>query len=375
MTSDGSRLPTLPLVDARAGGLVSFALTHHEAARALRDACVSFFPRPLRGGLPLLDRLARRWLRSCRSPYVPEIASIAERLGFSGIWFLNGSYQWGCTALAREEQGAAWLARTLDWPFAGLGRHAAIVEQAGPAGCYLSVTWPGYVGVLSAMAPGRFAACVNQAPLRRRTRRAALRMVDMAANALATWTAVRHIPPDHLLRAAFETCRSFEEAKVLLEQTPVARPVIYVLVGCRAEERCVIERVEEAHETRSGEIAAANDWQEPRPGWEARIAARHFFRLSFAEAAENSRARALSLAQWRGSLAGNGFEWLAPPVLNPYTRLALVMCPAEGRLGVVGCEPAAGEDLPSPATQPSVLHRPPNRKPTGPDPRFATAVS
>ena len=79
-------------------------------------------------------------------------------LGFPGTWLLNCSYQWACTSLAREEDGVPWLARTLDWPFPGLGRYADVVRLEGPAGEYFSVTWPGYAGVLTATAPSRFAA-------------------------------------------------------------------------------------------------------------------------------------------------------------------------------------------------------------------------
>jgi len=60
--------------------------------------------------------------------------------------------------LAREEEGAPWLARTLDWPFPGLGRLADVVRSEASAGEYFSVTWPGYAGALTAMAPGRFGA-------------------------------------------------------------------------------------------------------------------------------------------------------------------------------------------------------------------------
>jgi len=56
-----------------------------------------------------------------------------------------------------------------------------------------------------------------------------------------------HLPPDHLLRNVFETCKTFREARQRLETTPVARPVIYTLVGCERGERCVIERTEEAY--------------------------------------------------------------------------------------------------------------------------------
>ena len=116
----------------------------------------------------------------CRArsrPMSREIEGIATALGFSGVWFLNGSYQWGCTTMARDEDGVPWLVRTLDWPFPGLGRHVEIAHKWGEAGEFYSVTWPGYVGALTAMAPGRFAASINQAPLWRRTRHPWLRPV------------------------------------------------------------------------------------------------------------------------------------------------------------------------------------------------------
>jgi hypothetical protein len=364
-------LPAIPIVDARAAGAARFTPERRAQARALRDECLAFFPRGTAAALPLLDALARAWLRRSRSPYVGEIAAAAAALDLSGIWFLNGSYQWGCTALAREEDGVPWLARTLDWPFPGLGRHVEIAHRQGGAGDYFDVGWPGYAGTLSAMAPGRFAACLNQAPMLRRTARPWLRGLDLALNAANTWTRVRHMPPDHLLRLAFETCGSFAEARALLERTPVARPAIFVLCGCRPRERCVIERTEEGAAIHEGETAAANDWCAPRAGWEARMAARHFFKQSSAAASENSRARRTALAEWDGALAQDGFGWLAPPVLNPYTRLALVFCPAQGLLRAAGFEPAAGEDLPQAATQVRMLAAPPADAPAGRNVRSA----
>ena len=216
---------------------------------ALRDECVAWLPRAGRTMLPAIDAITRRWLQRSASPYVGEIATIATTLGYSGIWFLNGCYEWGCTALACEQDGAPWLARTLDWPFPGLGRYLEVARMQGPAGDFDNVGWPGYVGALTASAPGRFAAAINQAPLRRRTRHPWLRPYDMALNAARTWR-IRFIPPDHLLRNVFETCASYGEARHRLETTPIARPVIYSLVGCEAGERCVIERTEEGFSTR-----------------------------------------------------------------------------------------------------------------------------
>jgi hypothetical protein len=343
-------LPAVPVVDVREGGPLHHARHSATTARALRDACLGFFPRAALPLVPALDRLAQRWLARSRSPYVPEIAEIAATLDFSGVWVLNASYQWGCTALACERDGSPWLMRTLDWPFTGLGRHTEVAHMRGEHGEFFSVTWPGYVGVLTAMAPRRFAASVNQAPMWRRTRHPWLRPYDFTVNALGVWTCSDCVPPDQLLRRAFETCADYPAARHLLERTPVARPVIYTLVGCAAHERCVIERTEFDFVTRERETSAANDWLPPRPGWEGRIGTRRFLVSTFAEAAGFSRARREALAAWGGPPANAGFDWVCAPVLNPYTRLAVAMSPAYGILRAVGYD-LAGGDLPEPVTQ------------------------
>jgi hypothetical protein len=344
-------LAVIPVVDIREGGPLRHAREAAERARRLRDTCLAWFPGVVPVFLPLLDRIARRWLMRSQSPYVDEVRAVATELGFPGIWFLNGSYQWSCTALARDEGGVPWLARTLDWPFPGLGRFVEFACMRGPAGEYISVTWPGYVGVLTAMAPGRFGASINQGPMRRRSHRRWLRLYDLAANGLATRVHVRSIPPDQLLRQVFERARSYDEAKRTLETTPVARPVIYTLAGCRADERCVIERTQNSFNTRTDEHGAANDWLDSAPLWEGRIGASKIFKASFEEAAQQSRARREGLALWRGSFDRDSFAWVTPPVLNPYTRIAVEMNPARGFIRAVGYELQDGEEMARPVTQ------------------------
>jgi hypothetical protein len=341
-------LATIPIVDVRDEGPIRHAAEGSLRARALRDACVDWLPRVVAGLLPFMDSATRRWLLRSRSRYAAEIHAIAGELGFPGIWFLNGCYQWGCTALAREQDDAPWLVRTLDWPFPGLGRHLEVARMRGVAGDFDSVTWPGYVGVLTASAPSRFAACINQAPMWRRTPRPWLRPYDIALNARQTW-GIRSIPPDHLLREVFETCKTFGEAKHRLETTTIARPVIYTLVGCNAGERCVIERTQASFSSRDHDTGAANDWLQSRPPWEARVAPEVLITRTFDEAAENSRARRERLAAWPGSFVG-GFGWVLPPVLNSQTRLAVEMCPATGVLRAIGYEKAEGHELPEPVT-------------------------
>ncbi|MGC1359033.1 MAG: hypothetical protein WA851_25180 [Xanthobacteraceae bacterium] len=342
-------LPTIPVVDVRDGGPVRHAQMRPAQARALRDSCLRFFPRTALPLIPALDRLAHRSLQRSRSPYLAEIAAIAETLDFSGVWMLNASYQWGCTARACRQNGEPWLIRTLDWPFKGLGRHTEIARMRGDGGEFFSVTWPGYVGVLTATAPRRFAASLNQAPMWRRTRHHWLRPFDQVANMFRT-SGVSRIAPDQLLRRAFEECEDFASARRLLEVTPVARPAIYTLVGCAADEGCVIERTETESLTRFDNTCAANDWEPRRPGWEGRIGMRRFLVCSFDEAAGFSRARQESLAAWSGSLSVREFDWIREPVLNPYTRLAVAMNPARGILRAVGYD-VDGDVLPAPVTE------------------------
>ena len=129
--SASATLPAIPVIDVGNGGPLRHAAHCRARARALRDDCLTFLPCAVIPFVPALDRATRHWLtRSC-SPYVSEIAQIAATLGIPGIWLLNGSYQWGCTSLARDEDGVPWLARTLDWPFPGLGRHADVVRTQG----------------------------------------------------------------------------------------------------------------------------------------------------------------------------------------------------------------------------------------------------
>jgi hypothetical protein len=342
-------LVSIPIVDVREGGPVRHAVDARGRARALRDDCVTWLPRAARMLLPTMDALTRRWLKRSYSPYIAELEAIAAALGFPGIWFLNGTYQWGCTAVAREEGGVPWLARTLDWPFPGLGRHVEIARLRGVAGEFLNVTWPGYAGTLTACAQARFAAAMNQAPLWRRTRKPWLRPYDLVANALRTWP-IRFRPPDHLLREVFETCRDFGEAKHRLETVPVARPVIFTLIGCERGERCVIERTEEAFSTRVEDTSAANDWLQSTMPWEARVCATLLLKSSPEEATAHSRARREALASWPRPFGGD-FAWVMPPVLNPFTRMAVEMCAATGTLRVVGYELEADGALPRPATQ------------------------
>jgi hypothetical protein len=271
----------------------------------------------------------KRWMRRC-TPYAGEIDEIARALKRPGIWLLHGAYLFGCTALADETADGPRLRRTLDWPFPGLGRLVEVVRRHGVAGEYLNVTWPGFVGVLTAVAPGRFAASINQAPMRRRTQAYALLWLDYALNAMAGLRA-RALPPEHMLRQVFDTCRSFDEARHLLETVPVARPVLFTLVGCQPGERAVIERDGAGTRIYRDDTTVANAWQEERAGWRPRCCGE-------GTPADNNRRRRAALAAWTGQ-DGPDKAWVAHPVLNECTRVSVEMSPATGHLVVAGWEP------------------------------------
>jgi hypothetical protein len=330
----------IPLVDVRDGGPIAHALSRQEAAAALRDYCVAAVPSWGRGVcLASIDRVAARWLKSSISAYREELQLVATILGFPGTLTLNMSYLFACTTSATlSAEGLPMIRRSLDWPFGGLGRCVEIAWQAGPAGEFYNATWPGAVGVLSATAPGRFCAVINQAPMRRRAPGPVALPFDASINLAQALLREDGWPPDHLLRYAFETCENFEDAIRLLSREPLARPALFTLAGVTPEEIAVVERTEREARVLRGPVIVANDWQTPRRGWKGRMGL------------ENNADRRRSIEAARPE--DSRFSWVIPPVLNHTTRLVVEMSAAEGGTLVArGYETASWRKLPTPATR------------------------
>jgi hypothetical protein len=336
----GSNMQPIPLLDVRDGGPVAHAHARGDAAVALRDACLGAVAPVAAWCLPPVDRLAARWLRKSASAYRAELEHVVSILGFPGAMTLNMSYLFACTTQAYTgPDGLPRIRRTLDWPFRGLGAAVEVTWQKGRAGDYYNATWPGAVGVLTAMAPGRFCAVINQAPMLRRTRGAAGFALAAALNIRQALASEGGWPPDHLLRYAFETCETFEEAVALIARAPLARPTLFTLAGARAGELALVERTETEARIYRGPVIVANDWQEPRPGWQARMCR------------ENNEAR---VALMRGVAPDAPlFSWIREPVLNRLTRLGVEMSAAgAGDLVARGYEcPSLLRGAPSAATQ------------------------
>ena len=219
----------------------------------------------------------------------------------------------------RRTIGGSRLLRVLDWSLAGLGAQVVAARRTGPAGPWTDLTWPGFSGVIQALAPGRFAAAFNQAPME--TRGSGL-VLDWLRNRNELWRRPA-LPPAHLLRRVFDHAADYATARSWLTETPIALPAIFILCGTGPDEGCVIERLQDSAELIDGPAAAANHWQ--------RVA-----RAGRARGAESARRRDQLAA--RQSTAGADLAWLAPPVLNRTTRLAMTAEPASGRLCARGYE-------------------------------------
>lgn len=317
-------LPAIPFHDLGPGGPLALLAAEPGRAEALLATGRAIYPA---AAVRLAEALSRRWLAATGNPYRDEIEAIGQALGTPGAAFLNVSYEWGCTSSVTEPPGAGpRFLRVLDWPFDGLGAELVAARFEAPAGAWINLTWPGFVGVVQGFAPGRFAACFNQAPL---PRSSGLFALDWLRERLRVWRG-RGLPPAHLLRRAFETCRDYAEAKAMLSDTPIALPAIFVLCGTAPGEGCVIERLCDRAAVREGPSVATNHWQSlPEAGYARGLV---------------SETRA-GLMSERLHGAGDDFAWLTDPILNATTRLALVAEPASGRLAVVGIEaeaPATG---------------------------------
>ncbi len=275
------------------------------------------------GGLALRagDWASRRWLARTKNPYGGEIARIAAATGRPGAYMLNLSYEWSCTAAVGNGPagGGNRLLRTLDWSLDGLGRAVCVAKTNSAAGAYYNVTWPGFTGVATAMAPGRFSVALNQPPMRKLTPSSRLDWIIGHFQMRRT----AGLPPVHLLRLVCDNCPTYAEARRMLESEPLCAPALFSLAGAEAGEGCVIERPERKAVTHEAPASIANHWLSVRlPGHERGTDSRGRLRRM-----ERIRER-----DW------DDFSWVAPPILNETTRVSVIADAGKGSLAVQGWE-------------------------------------
>ena len=315
----------IPFRDYRHACPGTFAVEHHGEVVGLLKATRRTLGRwsdiAAHGLLPIGDGMARRWLARTKNPYLPEIDRVAAHAPVRGLYALNLSYEWGCTGTIRDTGDGPTLLRVLDWPFPGLGTHTTALHLRGAAGEYINLTWPGLAGSFQGMASGRFAAAINQAPMRRYGYGL---VIDWLINRRRMFRETG-LPPAHLLRKVFEEAASYEDAKRMLTETPICLPVIYLLSGTKPGEGCIIERLErDAHvcELRDEPtLSVTNHFHSERlnataKGWLSRALDSH------------GRCRIMQ----EGGTAQQEFHALPHPILSHLTRLTARMAAASGRL-------------------------------------------
>jgi hypothetical protein len=320
-----SDLPRIPVCDVGENFPMELADCIGEQAYELLEMATSHVsPRSLR----FVDWLSRRWLVHNGSGYLHEIDALAQRSRMPGIYFLNVSYEWGCTTAARPSMSGstAIFQRTLDWDVQGIGRFVVAARIANSLGDWISLTWPAFTGVIQGVAPGRFAAAINQPT---RARRVGIKAIDRLLVHHQSWRS-RSIQPIHLLRRVFETSPDFDSARRALQSTPISTSAIFTLAGINGDQTVTIERC--PHDATALEDAyAANEWRV------APIGCAHYSALE--NDARLAAIRATS-PEWDPELS-----WARWPLLNRETRLAMMAEPASGRVVVRGYEAGA------PATQ------------------------
>jgi hypothetical protein len=315
-TSEGQ--VEIPVIDAPGGPLQLAEMTAGRLPSLLDLVHETLSPR----FMALSDKLSRAWLHRSVSPYQHEIDSVARLLPMPGAYVLNLSVEWACTSgcYQRSDSAGMTLYRTLDWPLR-LGGAVIVGRHQTELGPYLNVTWPGFIGLLTALAPQRFAAAINQGPMTYSFGRFGLGLpIDWCVNRIRIWRQ-RALPATHLLRQVFETCATYEEARDRLLTTPISAPVFFTLTGAKPGQGCIIERRESDGILHEGSGATGNHWLTTKYHGRPRPIRSHDRQQKLLE----------MLPQIKG-----GLDWVEPPVLNDLTRLACEMNAGTGRLVVQG---------------------------------------
>ncbi len=359
---ESGKVLDIPVLDV--GQLPSGDLCRHdpERARALLGTVMSGGSHPL---LPyaarFLDRVSHSWLIRQANPYLEEIRDVAAVLRRPGAFFLNTVYEWACsTSVAPDAEGGARMIRVLDWGMPGLGRNAVIARHATEAGAFYSATWPGYAGVLTGMAPGRFSAAINQAPKMPVT---GVEIFDEVVTRLRVVRSRGAVPGSHLLRRVFERAPDYAAALDMLsdERVALAMPALFTLAGAEPDEGCVIEafgrerRVHRSADMKDGAIGVANQWLSADLPGKARNHAVGTGARTTAE--ENNRTRRRMVAELHhGAFAGAAD--LPEPVINSHTVMVVTANASRGEMRVEGLEASEGSVIPRVIARRSIVSAP-----------------
>lgn len=239
-----------------AAGRVKDARLLVRAFQGQIDAAVG----PVRGYL--LKKAAHALHVLLGSAYGDEIDDLAKVLGIdpADLLVANLGYDLansvGCSTFVQASGGAPLHARNLDWVFPGnlLRRYTTVVRvRDAPCGPYALVTWPGFFGALTAIAPGRFSVTVNY-----------VIHATESSPAAALGRAIRgRWPVPWAVRRAMDEARSFRQAVRLLATVDLMSPVLFTVAGVAPGEAVVVERGSADHalrEAQAGTVCVTNHY-------------------------------------------------------------------------------------------------------------------
>src|SRR6266404_3700612 len=351
MTLTNEAVADIPVFDVDSMPSAELCRRNLARVRALVDEALSRRSHVL---LPVaihfIDRLSHSWLARQANPYLEEIRQVAHAVGRPGAYFLNTIYEWACsTSAAPDPSGeGVRMIRVLDWGLSGIGGHVVIARHETPHGAFFNATWPGYAGVVTGMAPGRFSAAINQGP---RMPVLGLHLLDDIVTHLRVLRSRGVVPASHLLRRTFEEAADFAAAVAMLadETVAVAMPALFTVAGVEAEEFCIIEawgRERRIHRAGSGVppvLGAANQWLSPDLRGKARNRAKTTGAPTTPEE-NNAVRRALICRLQAGDFRGAAD--LPEPVVNGDTVMVVVANARRGEMVVEALDPPAGRIMP-----------------------------
>lgn len=148
-------------------------------------------------------------------------ANISYELAQAGQYLATRFPAVGCTSVVMESPKLGLVhVRNLDWDLDGMGSSTLVRMLEDEDRQIVSVTNPGFVGVLSGMAPGDFSVTINWVPPTQRPR------FDLG--------------PVFLVRWVLENAVDFDDAVAYLSGTPLSSAVLFTV--CGVDNACVIER-------------------------------------------------------------------------------------------------------------------------------------
>lgn len=309
-------MKTIPVIDVpydKEVGIVTALEYPNELNILLKTAAKTYTTL----GLNIADYISEKLSKKLASPYSKYLQNINEIINQPGTYLLNYSYEWGCTSGIIKDDAGLTLLRTLDWPFDKLSQAIIVVKQQNPIGDYLNITFPGSVGILTGLAKGRFAISINQPPLPNFGLICGWMLNRLRVNNSTS------IPPSHLVRYVFDTCKTYDDAIHILKTTPVCMPVIFTVAGLQEHENITIERLPHSFRVANRPIAA-NHWTTDITVGKPRNKSSIYRFDKMKSLIENK-------ISWN-------FDWVSGPIFCNDTRLSAMMNPTTGKLLLQGWE-------------------------------------